>query len=65
MALQENNLFDNRPPLLKLSALLQRFKAKGVLRRKQEEAAVVELLATAITLATAAAAMVLWWTLNQ
>ena len=54
MALQENNLFDNRLPLLKLSALQPRFKANGVLRSKQEETAAVELLATAITLAAAA-----------
>ncbi|WRX16455.1 hypothetical protein QQP08_008942 [Theobroma cacao] len=57
MALQENNLLDNRLPLLKLRALQARFKAKGVLRSKQEEAAVeVEWLATAMTLAAAAMA---------
>lgn len=39
--------------LLKLRALLLRFKANGVLRNKQEEAA-AELPATAITLAAAA-----------
>ena len=58
MALQENNLFDNRLPLLKLSALLPRFKANGVLRNKQEEASVVELLATPITLTAAAMVVV-------
>ena len=58
MALQENNLFDNRLPLLKLSALLPRFKANGILRSKQEEASVVELLATPITLTAAAMVVV-------
>ena len=65
MALQVSNLLDNRLPLLKLRALLPRFKAKGVLRSKQEEAA-LELLAKAITLAAAAMIdLFVWWTLNQ
>lgn len=39
MALQENNLLDNRLPLFKLRVLLPRFKEKGVLRSMQEEGA--------------------------
>lgn len=57
MALQENNLLDNRLPLLKLRALRPCFKAKGALRSKQEEEATVELPATDTILAAAAAAM--------